>query len=72
MNPQIEGQEVTEQDIARAVTYVPNHAKDDATQWENGWLSSYRDDGGIWIRFKGPNGEKCDADNLRWGHKKQK
>lgn len=62
----IENIEVVEQDIGRNITYVPNHAKDDPTQWERGTLSSFNETG-IWIKIKSPNGEKCNPENLRWG-----
>jgi len=64
----IQGQVVTQTDVGRNVTYVPNHAPDDPSQWERGVLSSFReDDGAIFVRFKGPNGERCNPENLRWG-----
>lgn len=56
----------TEADVGRKVTYVPNHAKEDPSQWEYGVISSVREDGAIFVRFKGPNGERCSPDNLRW------
>lgn len=64
--PKIQGQELTENDIGSNVTYRPNHAFDDATQWERGKLSSFGENG-IWVRFKGPQGEKCNPENLIWG-----
>lgn len=67
MTPQIEGQTLTETDIGRHVIYVPNHAPRDPKQWEHGILSSFREDGAIWVRFKGPTGERCDPHQLRWG-----
>ena len=65
--PAIEGQVLTDDDLGRNVTFIPNHAKDDPTQWERGRLSSFGDDGAIFVRFKGPNGERCGSENLRWG-----
>ena len=67
MCPRIEDRELTEADLGRNVTYVPNHAKDNPSQWERGKLSSFRPDGAIFVRFRGPNGERCDPENLRWG-----
>lgn len=63
----IEGIRLTEEDLGRKVTYVPNHALDRPLLWEHGELSSFRDDGAIFVRFKGPCGERCEPDNLRWG-----
>jgi hypothetical protein len=70
--PKIQGRELTESDIGSNVTYKPNHAKDDPSQWEHGKLSSFRYEqdrveGTIFVRFKGPNGERCNPENLVWG-----
>lgn len=65
--PMIQGKPLSEIDIGCHITYVPNHAKDDPKQWERGTLSSFREDGAIFVKFKGPNGERCDSENLRWG-----
>lgn len=65
---EIQGKKITEDDIGRRVTYIPNHAKDDPGQWERGVLSSFNDsNGGVWVRFKGPTGERCNTENLIWG-----
>lgn len=66
----IEGQTLTSDDLGRTVVYVPNHAAEDPKQWEHGKLSSFRPDGSIFVRFKGPTGERCNPENLRWGVKK--
>lgn len=64
----IEGKKITDDDIGRRVTYIPNHAKDDPKQWEHGVLSSFNDSAGaIFVRFKGPQGERCSQENLTWG-----
>lgn len=66
--PIIQGRKVTDDDIGCWITYVPDHAKDDPSRgWERGILSSFREDGAIFVRFKGPNGERCNAEDLRWG-----
>jgi len=67
MTAKIEGQVLVETDLGRNVVYVPMHAKDDPKQWEHGKLSSYREDGAIFVRFKGPTGERCNPEDLRWG-----
>jgi hypothetical protein len=66
-HPSIQGEPLSQADIGRKVTYVPNHAKDNPALWEHGELSSFREDGAIFVRFKGPTGERCDPENLRWG-----
>lgn len=60
--PSIQGKELDESDIGRNVTYVPSYGHP-----EYGELSSFRPDGAIFVRFKGPNGERCDPSDLRWG-----
>lgn len=67
MTPKIEDKELEPSDVGRWVIYIPNHAAENPMQWERGKLSSFRDDGAIFVRFKGPNGERCDPGNLRWG-----
>lgn len=61
MAAQIEGKELTDEDIGRRVSY-----HDPYKPTEIGVLSSFRDDGAIWVRFKGPTGERCDPESLRW------
>ena len=60
--PQIESKELTPDDIGRNVTFTYAHG-----ERVFGKLSSYREDGAIFVRFKGPNGELCDAEALSWG-----
>ncbi len=69
MKPAIEGIELRHEDLGRKIVYVPNHAPEDPTQWQHGVLSSYRDNGAIFVRFKGPTGERCEPENLRWAAK---
>lgn len=59
--PTIQGKELTRQDIGRKVCYTAPHGA-----VEFGEISSFRDDGSIFVRFKGPNGERCPADRLSW------
>lgn len=60
--PMIQGKILTEDDLGRNVTYNPRFGKR-----EFGKLSSFREDGAIFVRFKGPNGERCDPEDLIWG-----
>ncbi len=52
------------------VTYIPNHAKGNPahTDAERGIISTINNLG-VWVRFKSPNGQKCNPDNLVWGYK---
>jgi hypothetical protein len=58
----IGGRALKPSDIGCNVTYVPKYG-----QREHGKLSSYRDDGAIFVRFKGPGGERCNPEDLEWG-----
>jgi hypothetical protein len=60
--PKIQGKHLEQSDVGRWVTYTPSHGAK-----ERGTLSSFREDGAIFVRFKGPQGERCDADALSWG-----
>jgi len=60
--PRIEGKLLEPSDVGRNVTYTHLHGERDF-----GKLSSYREDGAIFVRFKGPNGERCDPEQLSWG-----
>ena len=63
----IDVKSLTEADIGRNVVYRPHHALDGpVSEWEYGKLSSFRKDGSIFVRFKGPQGERCDPENLFW------
>ena len=64
----IENRKVVIDDIGSPVTYIPNHAKGDASHpdAERGHISSLRD-GKIWVRFKAANGELVKPQNLVWG-----
>lgn len=35
--------DLTQEDIGKWVHYIPSHAKDDVSQWENGKLKSWND-----------------------------
>lgn len=67
MTAKIEGIELQPEDIGRKITYVPNHANDRPLLWERGELTSFREDGAIFVKFKGACGERCEPENLRWG-----
>lgn len=62
--PQIEGRFLTADDIGTWVTFLPS---DPNARQERGRLSSFRASGQVFVRFKGPGGELCRPDNLRWG-----
>lgn len=57
---------LTLDDIGRVVIYKPPHFIDEPSMWEWGVLSSFRDDGAIFVRFKGPTGERCSPEDLWW------
>jgi hypothetical protein len=62
--PKIEDQELTEKDIGREVYYYSAMGR----PWchrEVGVLSSFNETG-IWVRFRGPTGEKCPPEFLFW------
>lgn len=59
--PQIEGKPLEPVDRGRLVAYHPVIGKVDI-----GVLSSYRPDGTIFIRFRGPRAERCEGHNLTW------
>lgn len=63
----IDPKTLTESDIGRHVIYKPLNFRDDPTRWEYGVLSSFREDGAIFVRFKGPNGERCNPEDIWWG-----
>lgn len=60
--PCIEGKPLTPDDLERNVTFTYRHGRR-----VFGKLSSYREDGAIFVRFAGPGGELCDAELLTWG-----
>lgn len=60
--PKIQDKELDFTDIGRNVTYTPSHG-----QPEHGKLSSFRDTGAVFVRFKGPGGERCEPETLTWG-----
>lgn len=61
-HPMIDGKPLDPSDIGRRVIYTSSHG-----ERERGVLSSYRDDGAVFVRFKGPHGERCQAGRLTWG-----
>lgn len=65
---QIEGKNVTGDDIGSPVTYIPPHANGDITHpdCERGCISSYNESY-VFVRFNSPNGQACKTENLRWG-----
>lgn len=60
-SPEIEGKRLDESDIGRLIIYKDPYGSD-----EIGVLSSFREDGTIFVRFKGPNGENSPPDRLHW------
>ena len=57
---------LTEECIGSKVTYIPNHAKDDSSQWEGGTISSWNDQY-IFVNYgKGTNAATRPQD-LVWG-----
>lgn len=59
-------EELTEEDVGRKVLYKPFYFRDDPSRWEVGTLSSFRDNGRVFVKFKGPTGEACNAMDLFW------
>lgn len=57
----IEVKDLNPWDIGRKVSYRPRESG-----WEFGVLSSVREDGAIFVKFKGPTGERCEPKNLFW------
>ena len=64
----IQGKEVTQDDIGSPVTYIPPHAKGDASHpaAERGTISSFNDTY-VFVRFHAPNGQACRPESLVWG-----
>lgn len=64
----IEKREVNPDDIGSPVTYIPTHAKGDASHkdCEHGTISSYNDTY-VFVRFHSPNGQACNPKDLVWG-----
>ncbi len=58
----IQGKALDATDIGRKVAYqaFPN------APYEIGVLSSFRDNGAIYVRFNGPQGERCPPNTLSW------
>lgn len=53
--------ELTDDDIGKTVYYIPNHAKDDISQWERGKIKIYSNDlAGAWVVYDGGNHSKVD------------
>jgi len=61
MMPKIEGKELSDDDLGREVWYI-SYA---AAEPELGVISSVQN-GAVFVRFHGPNGERCPPDKLRW------
>jgi len=62
----IDPKTITLIDIGRGVIYKPHYLRNDPARWERGRLSSISEDGTIFVRFKGSNGEKCKPQDLCW------
>lgn len=70
MNPPghfIEKRELTEEHVGSKVTYVPWHAKGDASHphCQGGHIKSWND-GGVFVQYAG-NTCRTDFDDLIWG-----
>lgn len=62
MPPRIQAKTLTPEDIGRPVVYRDPGSR----RVEQGVLSSFREDGEIFVRFKGPGGERCPPERLSW------
>lgn len=64
----IEGIKVTEEHIGSPVTYVPRHAKGDASHpdSERGHISSFSDTH-LFVRYKAQTGASTRPEDLVWG-----
>lgn len=64
----IEGKEVTKEDVGSPVTYIPRHAKGDASHkdCEQGHISSFNE-GYVFVRFKAACGAATPTELLVWG-----
>lgn len=60
--PTIEGKPLTEYDIGLRVLYQPYRDG----PFQEGTISSFREDGGIFVRFNGPTGERTPSTKLFW------
>ena len=60
----IENLRVRPEDLGSAVTFVYPHG-----ERQHGYISSFgRHEGSLFVRFSGPNGERCTGEQLKWGH----
>lgn len=68
MKAQIEGREVTTEDIGSPVTYIPRHANGDAghPDCERGNISSFTEDR-VWVRYQAATGALTPTELLVWG-----
>lgn len=68
MSAQIQGKTLTPDDIGRKVIYHARYRDSYFQQelQEEGILSSYREDGAIFVRFNGPDGARCPPERLSW------
>jgi len=68
MKHYIEGKEVTNISIGDPVTYIPPHAKGNASHpdSERGNISSFNEHT-VFVRFKAACGASCRAKDLVWG-----
>jgi hypothetical protein len=57
--------ELNDSCIGKKIVYKPVFAIDNSDLWEYGFLSSYnKDTGAIFVRFKSPNGERCNPQEI--------
>lgn len=60
MTARIQGKELVPEDIGRPVVYRDPSKRHD----EVGVLSSFREDGSVFVRFLGPVGQRCAPERL--------
>ncbi len=61
--PTIQGKPLDANDLERPIDYQPYPN----APFERGYLSSFRETGSIYVRFRGPQGERCPPSTLTWG-----
>jgi len=64
---QIANGSISINNVTDNISYCPDHCKGNLahSDVEHGKVSTV-DERGVFVRFKGPNGEKCNPENLHW------
>lgn len=62
-HPHIEGVALTPEHIGKRVLFVPPY---DPAAVESGIISSWRECGAIFVRFRSTSGQRCPAEWLKW------